>query len=77
MTALQAQTPDKQSAILAAYKALPKDDKQVLREEMARTGIGGQRFQAGPPFADGAAGPAILGTAGAENRRVHVATGLP
>jgi hypothetical protein len=40
--ALQAQTPDKQTAVLQAYHLLPREDKVVLRAEMARTGIPGQ-----------------------------------
>ena len=57
--ALQAQTPDKQSAILQAYRALPKEDVAVLRDEMARTGLSGQTFTAGPKWKE-SKGPAFL-----------------
>jgi hypothetical protein len=57
--ALQAQTPDKQSAILQAYRALPGEDASVLRDEMARTGLSGQLFKAAPAFKQ-SSGPAIL-----------------
>jgi len=56
---LQAQTPDKQSAVLRAYRALPREDMTVLREEMARTGLSGQLFHRGPAF-KASFGPAIL-----------------
>ena len=57
--ALQAQTADKQLAILSAFRSLPEEDSKVLREEMARTGIDGQIFTRGPPFS-ASSGPAIL-----------------
>jgi hypothetical protein len=56
---LQAQTPDKQQAVVQAFKALPREDATVLREEMARTGIANQMFKAAPSFKH-AAGPAFL-----------------
>ena len=57
--ALQAQTPDKQAAVLQAWRALPREDAQVLRDEMARTGIQNQMFEAGPRFKS-VSGPAFL-----------------
>jgi len=56
---LQAQTHDKQQAIIAAYNSLSADDKLVLRDEMARTGIAGQAFQRAPKFGS-ESGPAFL-----------------
>ena len=38
---------------------MPKEDATVLREEMARTGISGQMFKAGPSFKN-VSGPAFL-----------------
>ena len=36
---LQAQTPEKQSAVMQAFDELGMSDKQVLVDEMARSGI--------------------------------------
>ena len=57
---LQAQTPEKQQAVMRAYRALPRDDLAVLREEMARTGIANQTFVAAPASKGGVSGPAFL-----------------
>ena len=57
--ALQAQTPDKQQAVLEAFGKLSDTDRETLRTEMARTGIYGQTFQRGPDFGQHM-GPAFL-----------------
>ena len=57
--ALQAQTPDKQRAILDAWSILNSEDQEVLRTEMARTGIHGQFFERGPKF-ESSMGPSFL-----------------
>jgi len=57
---LQAQTADKQEAVLAAFDALDQAEQRLLSEEMARSGIAGQRFNRGPEFGDTVVGPAFL-----------------
>ena len=57
---LQAQTADKQEAVLVAFDQLQQADQRLLSEEMARTGIGGQRFDRGPEFGEIVAGPTFL-----------------
>ena len=56
---LQAQTPDKQNAVMGAFEQLPADDRDVLRNEMARTGIHGQSFHRAPAFGS-SLGPSFL-----------------
>lgn len=56
---LQAQTPEKQSAILEAWPRLAFVDRSILSEEMARTGIEKQVFDRGPAFKQ-MFGPAFL-----------------
>jgi len=47
---LQAQTPDKQEAVLHAWSELSFADRSMLTDEMARSGIEGQIFDRGPAF---------------------------
>ena len=47
---LQAQTPDKQAAVLAAWSLLSFADRSMLSDEMARSGIENQIFDRGPGF---------------------------
>ena len=56
---LQAQTSDKQHAIVDAFANLPEDDRRVLGDEMARTGADGQDYLRSPGVSQ-AYGPAIL-----------------
>lgn len=56
---LQAQTPEKQLAIVDAWRQLVADDREVLMCEMARTGIHNQFFERAPPF-DTSLGPSFL-----------------
>lgn len=55
---VQAQTMDKQATIQAAFRALHPDDRQVLADEMARTGAVNQEYVRGSPLMTG--GPAFL-----------------
>jgi hypothetical protein len=57
---LQAQTADKQEAVLAAFDTLEQGEQRVLSEEMARSGISGQKFGRGPEFGDPVVGPTFL-----------------
>ena len=54
----QAQTTDKQAAVLQAWELLVPEDKKVLCEEMGRTGFADQLFERSPSRRLG--GPAIL-----------------
>ena len=56
---LQAQTPEKQDAILEAWRELSFADRSMLTDEMARSGIEGQIFDRGPAFKQ-VFGPAFL-----------------
>jgi hypothetical protein len=56
---LQAQTPEKQGAVIAAFDALPSRDRATLASEMARTGISEQQYHRGPSFSQ-VQGPAFL-----------------
>ena len=57
---LQAQTPEKQEAILRAFSQLSDSEQRLLSDEMARTGIENQRFKRGPAFSAGVLGPTFL-----------------
>jgi hypothetical protein len=54
----QAQTTDRQLAVLQAWEHLASEDKQVLSEEMARTGFADQLYERSPSST--ADGPAFL-----------------
>ena len=56
---LQAQTPDKQQAVMQALDDLSGPDKAILTDELARTGIENQVFSRGPSWKQ-AFGPAFL-----------------
>ena len=53
----QAQDEAKQKAIVAAFNAIPAEDRTVLSHEMARTGVIGQGYKLSSPPAGG---PSIL-----------------
>eukprot|EP00326_Haptolina_ericina_P043239 CAMPEP_0181257476 /NCGR_PEP_ID=MMETSP1096-20121128/50265_1 /TAXON_ID=156174 ORGANISM="Chrysochromulina ericina, Strain CCMP281" /NCGR_SAMPLE_ID=MMETSP1096 /ASSEMBLY_ACC=CAM_ASM_000453 /LENGTH=613 /DNA_ID=CAMNT_0023355797 /DNA_START=93 /DNA_END=1934 /DNA_ORIENTATION=- len=55
---VQAQTADKQVPIPNAFRGLSQEDKQVLSEEMARTGAANQDYNRSTPKTPG--GPAFL-----------------
>jgi len=54
----QAQTPDRQLAILQAWEHLGPEDQQVLCDEMSRTGFADQLYERSP--SSSADGPAFL-----------------
>ena len=56
---LQAQTPDKQAAIVDAWSHLSFTDRTMLTDEMSRSGIEGQVFDRGPRFKE-VFGPTLL-----------------
>ena len=56
----QAQVPASQLAVLSAFGELSADDKHVLADEMARTGLAGQTYRREPPHRDPDRGPALL-----------------
>jgi hypothetical protein len=56
---LQAQTPEKQRAVLQEFDELPSADKAILIDELARSGIVDQIFRRGPAWRQ-AFGPSFL-----------------
>ena len=57
--AVQAQTAEKQSAVVEAFHQLSEGDQRVLADEMALTGVAGQSYKHIPAISSGL-GPSIL-----------------
>jgi len=55
---IQAQEPAKQVAVVKAFAALPREDQRILAEEMCRTGLPEQEYQASTIEKRG--GPSVL-----------------
>ena len=57
--AVQAQTAEKQSAVVEAFHQLSEGDQRVLSDEMSLTGVAGQSYKHIPAISSGL-GPSIL-----------------